>query len=205
MSDSKKSFWSGGVILLTVVSNVANSISSSYTIFSPSPSYADSIAFITVDFPALVYPTSATLGIPEAARFLRCVSRSPEIFSNSLRMVVRRCSSLRLSSSSFFSPAPLLLIAPLAPPCLDRASWSPTSRGSIYCNRATSTCSFASLVFARAEKISRISVVLSMTGQSKSLLRFRSCIGDNPLSNTTKSASSALTISRTSCTFPAPI
>ena len=116
-----------------------------------------------------------------------------------------RCSILRLSSSSFFSPAPLLLMLPLVPPCLVSALCIPTSLGRRYFNLADSTCNFASLVLALVSKISRINVVRSRIARSSSFWRFRSCEGVRVSSNTITSASSSSAASFTSCTFPVPI
>ena len=54
VSDSRKSRLSPGLILRTVVSSVANSISFSRTFFSVSPIQMSNILFINVDLPAFV-------------------------------------------------------------------------------------------------------------------------------------------------------
>ena len=209
VSESRKVWWFSGSILRTVVSSVAKSMSFSITFFSSTFTsllpYKSSIAFISVDFPAFVYPTNATRGIPAPTRRLRCVIRSALTSFNSLLSSVRRRSNTRLSNSSFFSPAPLLLKDPLPPPCLLKAAWSPTSRGSIYCSLATSTWSFASLDLALLAKISRINVLLSKIGFSKRSWRFLSCIGERELSNIMTSASHSAASSFTSSTLPVPI
>ena len=137
-------------------------------------------------------------------RFL-WVRRSVDTVSSSLESSVMRCSIFRLSSSSFFSPAPLLLMLPLAPPCLLKASCSPTSRGRRYLSLATSTCSLASLVLARLAKISSIRLVLSITGSLHSSFKLRSWDGVRLSSKTISSASVIFASSRSSSTLPVPI
>ena len=150
---------------------------------------------------ALVYPTRATCGIRDCCLFFRCTSLVRPTSSSSFFSSVIRCSILRLSSSSFFSPVPLLLMLPLAPPCLLSASYIPTSLGSIYCSLAVSTCNFASLVWARMANISRIRLVRSMIGSSSSFPRFLTCEGVRELSNTISCAPHSSASLRTSVRF----
>ena len=78
----------------------------SMTVFSGSSPNCSTMRFRIVDFPALVYPTSATCGVRDCCLFLRCTSRVLLTSSSSFFSSVIRCSILRLSSSSFFSPVP---------------------------------------------------------------------------------------------------
>ena len=175
------------------------------TVLSGNSPNCSTIRFRIVDFPALVYPTRATCGIRDCCLFFRCTSLVRPTSSSSFFSSVIRCSILRLSSSSFFSPVPLLLMLPLAPPCLLSASYIPTSLGSIYCSLAVSTCNFASLVWARMANISRIRLVRSMIGSSSSFPRFLTCEGVRELSNTISCAPHSSASLRTSVTFPVPI
>ena len=74
-----------GVILRIVVSRVANSISFSNTFLSELSEKKSNIQFITVDFPALVYPTRATCGRPDCSLLLRVTLRSLVTVSNACR------------------------------------------------------------------------------------------------------------------------
>ena len=132
VSDSKKLLPFALSTLRTVVSKVAKSISFSNTCFSSSLLQFFKSAFMTDDFPALVYPTRPTSGISFFCLAFLWTLRSCSTCFNSLLSVASRCSICLRSSSSFFSPAPLLLMAPLPPPCLLNASCSPTSLGSAY-------------------------------------------------------------------------
>jgi len=107
--------------LLVVGSRVAKSLSSARTLLSHN-------LFIRVDFPALVYPTSAMVGM---AFLVRLSLKEFLLFSTSLSCASRKLILLficLLSTSSFFSPGPLV---PIPPPSLE--SWSQDPQASIPC------------------------------------------------------------------------
>ena len=163
------------------------------------------MAFKMVDLPALVYPTRATDGVWEALRLLRWVTLCFLIvWSSFLHSVMRWLICLR-SSSSFFSPAPLLERDPLPPPCLDMAVPIPDKRGRRYWSLASSTCNLASRLRALDWKISRMSAVRSKMGSPISRFKLRACDGDKALSKMIRSASKLAAASLTSCTLPEPI
>lgn len=174
------------------------------TVLSGNSPNCSTIRFRIVDFPALVYPTRATCGIRDCCLF----SAAPLWYVPHLPVPFQFCDTmLDLTPVQFqlFSPVPLLLMLPLAPPCLLSASYIPTSLGSIYCSLAVSTCNFASLVWARMANISRIRFVRSMIGSSSSFPRFLTCEGVRELSNTISCAPHSSASLRTSVTFPVPI
>ena len=160
---------------------------------------------MTVDLPALVYPTSATLVKPVRSLRLRWVVRSRSTTSSSRRSSAILFSIRRRSSSSFCSPAPLLDRRPLPPPWREREARMPTRRGSIYWSRADSTWSFASRVLAREAKICRMRPVRSRTSVSSSFSRLRICMGVSASLKITISASCSSISFFSSRTFPLPI
>ena len=106
----------------------------------------------------------------------------------------------RRSNSICFSPLPLNP----EPPCwLYKCSFMPARRGNKYWPLAISTCSFASLVFARTSKIRKIRAVRSVTSISKISVKFFTCSGDNSSLKITRSRLSNCPL--ISWTFPVPI
>ena len=107
--------------LRTVVSSVAKSL------FSAKTSLFE-IRFISVDFPTLVYPTSATR--TSAPRFERCTAICRSIFFRSSFSFAMRLRMMRRSVSISRSPAPPRV--PVPPRCRSRWVQSPERRGSMY-------------------------------------------------------------------------
>ena len=160
--------------------------------------------FITDDLPALVYPTSATLGMLDFFLLFFWVFLWYFSISNSL-FKLAILSSIRLrSSSNLVSPAPLFLV-PTPPLWRPRFSLAPINLGSSYWSLATSTCNLASLVFALFANISSIKAVLSMTLHFTSSSIFFICDADNSLLNTIISAFISSIKSRNSSILPLPI
>ena len=117
----------------------------------------------TVDFPAFVYPTSATIGMAFFSRRRRCVERTRRTCSRSacrFWMIRRIC---RRSVSSCVSPGPRVPMGALVPAWRLRWVHMPVSRGSRYSYCASCTCSRPSFVRARWAKISRMSPLRSTT------------------------------------------
>ena len=104
-----------------VGSSVAKSLSSTRT-------PAEVSAFMSVDFPALVYPTSATTGISFFRRCFPCVARSRPTSSI---LSVRRWIFSRMrrrSTSSCCSPGPRV---PIPPSWRERCVHARVRRGSM--------------------------------------------------------------------------
>ena len=194
------------ITLRTVVSSVAKSL------FSANTSLFER-RFMMVDFPTLVYPTSATRII--RPRFFRCVIFCLSIsarrsFSRDIRFRM-----IRRSISSWVSPGPRSPTEPLPPPAPEPPPWRSKwvhkrcRRGSMYLYCASSTCVFALAVWARMANISRISEVRSniLIFNSASMLRI--CLAESSSSKitipTSLSFSSSFRIySFISSSFPLP-
>ena len=179
---------------LVVGSSVANNWFSSRT-------PACVIVLSSVDFPALVYPTIAATFTRLLSRWLRISSLcfctcSSCSFSWPIRLWISR-----RSISSFFSPGPRV---PMPPPRRDSEARIPTSLAARYFNCASSTWIFPSLVFARCAKMSRITMVLSITLHSSSCSRLFSCAGESSSSQITPVASKSYNNSFSSSSFPFP-
>ena len=115
---------------------------------------------------------------------------------------------LRLSISSFVSPGPLAPNEPddAAPPCRESSFPRPTSLGEVYFSCASSTWSRPSLVLAWSAKMSRMSMLLSITETSdeiSSSIDFI-CDGESSPSNTTSSAPRDSQSCDSSVIFPFP-
>ncbi len=170
---SERSIRCAGVMgtSLTVESSVAKSMSSTTT---PAPENQ----FRSVDFPAFVYPTSATRG--NCSLPFRWTSLSLPIS----RILALRCVILvriaRRSVSICVSPGPFV---PMPPNCLERCVHWRVRRGSMYCSWASSTCVFASFVLARDAKMSSMIPLLSMILHFISFSRLRTCTADRSSSN----------------------
>ncbi len=110
---------------------------------------------------------------------------------------------MRLSNSICVSPGPPRW--PI-PPCW-RSKWLQrrTSRVLKYCNRANSTCNLPSWLRARWAKISRISIVRSLTGHCKKRSKLRCCAGLKAWSNSTSLAWCISTKSLSSSALPLPM
>ena len=104
-----------------VGSSVAKSLSSASTSVLPTR------LFSSVDLPALVYPTIATVGTPPAALAFAPVSRLRRTWSTRAFMRAIRSRINRLSVSSCDSPGPRV---PMPPPVRDRCVQSRVRRGS---------------------------------------------------------------------------
>ena len=185
-----------------VVSSVAKSMSLAIT------SEPDK-QFKRVDFPALVYPAMAAHGVPCFSRSLRRVPRCFLTSANSLLHWSMRVRAKRRSTSICCSPMPRAappppLPPPAPPPSRSRCPHIRASLGKEYCIRARSTCSRASRVCARWEKISRITSSRSITQILASSSQFLCCDGRNMLSNTMQSHSCAFARSTISSALPVP-
>ena len=108
----------------------------------------------------------------------------------------------RLSVSNLVSPGPRV---PMPPPRRESASPFPFKRGYMYCSWASSTCNFPSPLLALRAKISRMSVVRSITFLwSSAAEMFSVWEGESsPLNRTVTSSPSNR--SRNSCNLPGPI
>ncbi len=128
VSISMNSCFVSNFTLRCEVSSVAKSIFFSDTVFS---SFIPSMRkrFMRADLPEFVYPTRATIGMPDLSLWDRLILRfflassSSFCISFILRLICRR------SVSSFFSPGPLV---PMPPPSLDNAFPKPVRRGRRY-------------------------------------------------------------------------
>ena len=176
------------------VSSVANSRSS--TKISCCPESARRM----LDLPALVYPTRDTLSIGSrpARRFSRCRS-TPCSLALSPWM---RWRMIRRSVSSWVSPGPR---RPMPPRMRERWVHMRVSLGSRYSSCASSTCSFASWLRARVEKMSRMTSGRSMTRTLSSRSRLAPWTGLSSSSKMTSVAPASATAAATSSTFPSPI
>ena len=183
-----------------VVSRVSKS---RFPVWMPAPVRA----FRRVLFPALVYPTRATVGTSFFCRCRRWVLRTRRTSSSSSRSfwIFRRM--CRRSVSSWVSPGPRVPMGLLPPEAVWRTRWvhMPVSRGRRYWYWASSTWSRPSRVRARPAKMSRIRPLRSKTLVSRLSERTRIWLGLSSLSNTTRSQFSAFTRSFTSCTLPLPM
>ena len=135
-----------------------------------------------VVLPALVYPTSATVGTDRFWRRSRSCERRCRTWSISRWIAWMRTRIRRRSVSSFVSPGPRV---PMPPPSRDNAVPLPARRGSRYFNCASSTCHLPSRVRARRAKMSRINWVRSMTLRSSLFSSWRSWAGVSSLSKIT--------------------
>ena len=162
---------------------------------------------MVVDLPALVYPTRATWGKPEARRCLLWVTWSFCTSLSFLRSWEICFSITRRFNSNLVSPAPRLV---KPPPALPAVCWSSFSaalvrkRGSWYWSLAISTWSLASLVRAREAKISRIRAVRSITVSPVSCSRFRIWVGESSSLTIRASAACTWPAWKISVTLPAP-
>ena len=181
--------------LRTVVSRVANNL------FSAKTSDLANL-FISVDFPALVYPINATL-IRCSRPFLLvcdCLSIFFNFFFNKviLSLIIWR------SVSICVSPGPLMPIPPFW-----RSKWvhKPVNLGNKYWYCASSTCVRAWDVFARLAKISRIKLLLSkiLTFPSSALSIFFIWEGVKSSSKITESILWSSTKILISSIFPLPM
>ena len=154
-----------------------------------------------MDLPALVYPTIATTGTLFFSRFALVISLCFCTSFSSLRSCDILSFMRRRSTSSFFSPGPLV---PIPPPSLDIDFPSPDKRLNLYLSWASSTCILPSLVVALDAKISRITSVLSITFVSRYNSRFFCCAGLSSSSHTMPVAPVLSTSSAISATFPVP-
>ena len=131
--------------------------------------------------------------------FISLISRR----SLAMRVLIRR-----RSSSIFVSPGPREPMpwppAAWPPAWRDIDSPQPRSRGRRYCSWASSTCALPSRLFACWAKMSRIRAVRSMTLTLTTSSRARRWLGASSVSQTTVSAPSAMTMSRSSCALPLP-
>ncbi len=178
---------------LVFVSSVANNLSSTKVSISVK-------AFINVDFPALVYPTMDTM--KNSSR--DATSRSC-LFSISRNFFLRAWiffDTMRLSTSSCFSPGPLV---PMPPSILERCVHIRVNLGFVYSNWASSTWSFAWNVFARVANMSRINSLLSITFSSMVFSRFLTCAGVRSSSHISTSTSISFAILDNSRAFPFPM
>ena len=193
-------------ILRTVVSSVAKSL------FSANTSLFDS-RFIMVDLPTLVYPTRATR--IRRPRFLRCVVFCLSISARRCLSSVMRWRMIRRSISNCVSPGPRSPTLPFPPPLPEPPPWRSRcvhnlcSRGSIYLCWASSTCVFASALWARMAKMSRMSDVRSRIFTCSDFSILRICLADSSSSKitipTSRSwSSSSLIYCRISSSFPCP-
>ena len=166
---------SESIHFLVVGSNVANNLSC-----AKMPASVKALS--SVLFPALVYPAIAICGIPDRVLARRCVCRVRSNSSSCARKAsMRRCKCLR-SVSNLLSPGPRV---PIPPPSLDKSVPCPPSRGMVYCSCASSTCNFPAALVACAAKISRISMLRSITRRpSSSCSIFRICDGVSSPSTT---------------------
>ena len=161
VSVSSTSLPPGSACSLLVGSSVANSKSSAYTSWEPQR------VLSSVDLPAFVYPTMATTGRRSPSRRLaRSMSRCACTAARSSSILPSCLRKRRRSSSSWVSPEPLRNWPPPLPPlasipapCVRKN----LRRGSMYFICAAATCSLASLVRARCEKMTRMSIVRSST------------------------------------------
>ena len=196
------SLLSGSIIALVVTSSVAKSISASktfsFTVASLGMAISQSL-FLRVDLPAFVYPIIDTLGI--SLLLSRCVSLTLLTFSSSLLSSYILSFICLLSTSSFFSPGPLV---PIPPPVLDNTVPSPIRRGSLYLSCAISTCILASLLLALLANISSINVVLSITFTPAASSIFLTCEAVSSSSNITTFAMYVWHNKPISSTFPLP-
>ena len=112
----------------------------------------------------------------------------------------------RRSTSFLLSPAPRRAPPPPPPPPPWRESCTPrpARRGSWYRSWASSTWSLPSALTARWAKISKISIVRSMTGRSSCCSRLRIWRGESSWSKITASAPLFRTNSASSSSRPAP-
>ena len=114
----------------------------------------------------------------------------------------------RLSISSFVSPGPRdpMPVFFAAPPSLDSSLPCPTSRGAVYFSCASSTCNLPSAVLACAAKMSRMSILRSITCTSREMASSSDliCDGDSSQSKITMSASRLVHSSDSSRTLPLP-
>ena len=167
------------------------------------------IALISEDFPALVYPAMAIWGIVDALRCDRFTSRAVFIPESSFRNFAISERSLRRSASIFVSPGPRKPTPPLDParPPAWRESAPPQPRTRVirYSICARDTCALPSFDFACWAKISRMSMVRSMTFTSRAFSSAIICPGLSSPSQMTVSEPVAATMSFSSWTFPEPM
>ena len=189
------------------MSKVANSMSFSKTCLSSLRPYILIKPFIVVDFPVLVYPTKATLGMSFLSRRWRCTLAEVDISLSSWLMWLIRLRIVRRFNSSLVSPAPRLVNPP---PVFPAVCWSSRwvalvrKRGSWYCNLASSTWRRASFERARLAKISKIKPVRSMTRNWVSFSKLLSWLGVNSSLTTRVSTSRAAATWVSSSIFPFP-
>ena len=150
------------------------------SVSAPTPKRA-SRRFINVDFPALVYPTKATLDNSFVVRLAERVDVPLDNSASSWRIRTIWDVIRRRDSSSFVSPEPRdVKPPPPAPVCWSRLTdILVRKRGSWYCRRANCTCNLASLVWARWAKMSKINPVRSSTVVLVNFSKLRIWDGDN--------------------------
>lgn len=143
------------------------------------------IRFRIVDFPALVYPTTATCGMRDCCLFFRCTSLVRPTSSSSFFQFCDTMLDLTPVQFQLFLTGAFITHAATGarPVCSVHHTFLPVSAAYI-ASLAVSTCNFASLVWARMANISRIRLVRSMIGSSSSFPRFLTCEGVRELSNT---------------------
>ena len=154
-----------------------------------------------VDLPALVYPTSETVGTSALIRDCRPCSRCFSTLSRRDCICTMRLRNKRRSVSSWVSPGPR---KPIPPFCLSRWVQPRTRRVARWRSCASSTCNLPSWVRARWAKISKIRPVRSITRHSHKRSRLRSCAGLRAWSKRTTEAPVALTASAISTALPSP-
>ena len=138
------------------------------------------------------------------AERMRCSLRTSRFFftsASSRLSCAMRLRIVRRSTSSFFSPGPLV---PMPPPSLDIARPMPTRRDERYRSCASSTCSLPSPVMACCAKISRITIVRSMTLHESAFSKFFICTGVSSSSVTMPLAPVASRSSASSSSLPLP-
>jgi hypothetical protein len=133
------------------------------------------------------------LGFDAAQRRWTIIAQTENLFSEAYYVVlislrrspIFRC-TIRRSISSCCSPGPRVPMPVGAPPTMrSRCDHMARSLGYVYSSWAYSTCSLASLVCARAAKISRISSLRSSTLHSHTSSMLAICEGERSFSNTT--------------------
>ena len=155
-----------------------------------------------VDLPALVYPTSETVGTSALIRDCRPCSRCFSTLSGRDCICTMRLRNKRRSVSSWVSPGPR---KPIPPFCLSKVGPAThPARSQMAQLRQRSTCNLPSWVRARWAKISKIRPVRSITRHSHKRSELRSCAGLRAWSKRTTEAPVVLTASAISTALPSP-
>ena len=113
-----------------------------------------------------------------------------------------RCRMMRRSVSSWVSPGPR---RPMPPRIRERWVHIRVRRGSRYSSCASSTCSLASWLRARVEKMSRMTSGRSITRTLSSRSRLAPWTGLSSSSKMTSVAPASATAAATSSTLPSPM